>query len=211
MSESGSAESEQPLDEPPVIASLQPAQDDPAVEDPSGAGESTEAEEVGVGDGVFRRLDPRYVPADRLSSWIFTAVVAFVAGFVSVLLIALQVITGWWILLDVVAVGLVVGLLAWVSHSYPRWHYEHVQYAVSPLGIEIHSGIVWRRVINVPRSRIQHTDVVQGPIARRFGVATLNVYTAGTEHNSVGLEGLAHETALEIRNYLVNRASSDDV
>jgi len=57
----------------------------------------------------------------------------------------------------------------------------------------------------VPRSRIQHTDVTQGPYERRFGLATLVVYTAGTEHASIPIEGLSHETALAFRDALLAR------
>ena len=57
----------------------------------------------------------------------------------------------------------------------------------------------------MPRSRIQHTDVSQGPYQRRFGLATLVVYTAGTEHASIAIEGLRHETALAFRDALLAR------
>ena len=45
---------------------------------------------------------------------------------------------------------------------------------------------------NVPRSRVQHTDVSQGPLERNHGLGTLVVYTAGTDHAKVELGGLDH-------------------
>ena len=44
----------------------------------------------------------------------------------------------------------------------------------------------------MPRSRIQHTDVTQGPFERWLGLGTLVIYTAGTEHAAVPIEGLPH-------------------
>lgn len=55
----------------------------------------------------------------------------------------------------------------------------------------------------MPRSRVQHTDVSQDPIERGFGLGTLVIYTAGTDHARVDLSGLEQATALRIRDYLL--------
>ena len=70
---------------------------------------------------------------------------------------------------------------------------------------------MWRSVTHVPRSRVQHTDVSQGPLERRYGLGTLVVYTAGTDHARVSLPGLAWETALALRDELRLDRSDDDV
>jgi membrane protein YdbS with pleckstrin-like domain len=59
---------------------------------------------------------------------------------------------------------------------------------------------LWSRVDTVvPFGRVQHLDVEQGPLERLHGLATLTLHTAGTHNASVSLPGLAHETALEMR------------
>jgi membrane protein YdbS with pleckstrin-like domain len=78
-------------------------------------------------------------------------------------------------------------------------------------GIEIRRGVVWRKVINVPRSRVQHTDVSQGPLERVHGLGTLAIYTAGTDHAEVSLHGLDHQTSLRIRDHLLPGETSDAV
>ena len=102
-------------------------------------------------------------------------------------------------------------LLAWHSYRWPPIAYEHTSYRIDEQGLEIRKGVYWRVVINVPRSRVQHIDVSQGPIERRFGLGTLVVYTAGTDHAKVELEGLEHGRALAIRDYLLPSESSDAV
>ena len=69
----------------------------------------------------------------------------------------------------------------------------------------------WREVVNVPRSRVQHTDVSQGPLERRYGLGTLVVYTAGTDHAKVTLGGLDHGVALGIREHLMPERGTDAV
>jgi membrane protein YdbS with pleckstrin-like domain len=84
-------------------------------------------------------------------------------------------------------------------------------YRVDADGIEIRKGVIWRSVVNVPRSRIQHTDVSQGPLERNFALSTLHVFTAGTEHSEVTLAGLQHSRALRIRDHLLTGGEHDGV
>ena len=63
--------------------------------------------------------------------------------------------------------------------------------------------------INVPRSRVQHTDVAQGPFERKYELGRLIVYTAGTQHARVELPGLEYHTALSIRDQLLPRQAVD--
>jgi uncharacterized protein len=164
----------------------------------------TQGEAAWRPDGQFRHVDPNYVPAEQIGGWIFTIVVSVIVLFVLLVVILAGGLWGWP-LITTVLVGLaLVVFLGWLTIKLPRWAYARLRYAVSETGVEIHRGIFWRSVTNVPRSRIQHTDVTQGPLARRYGIATLQMYTAGTENNEVDLEGLTYEVALQIRDFLVD-------
>jgi membrane protein YdbS with pleckstrin-like domain len=70
-------------------------------------------------------------------------------------------------------------------------------------GIEIRRGLLFRSIISVPKSRVQHTDVSQGPFERRYGLGTLQIYTAGVTYAQVPLSGLSHQRAIEIRDALL--------
>lgn len=162
-----------------------------------------------IDDGIERKLDPRAIALGRIGGAIGAAVLAAVS-FVAliVLLVAIRppaaiavFLVGAWVVL-VAAAGTFA--LAW-----PPLVWKHASYRVGPAGIEIRRGVVIREVVTVPRTRVQHTDVSQGPIERQFGLATLILHTAGTHHAAVPLEGLAHETALRIRDHFV-AASLDD-
>jgi uncharacterized protein len=143
-------------------------------------------------------LDPRYVPLQREVGWYVTAGVSLA------LLVASFAWLGWrhwpW------GVALwVVGsaATAWLSYRWPAVEYRHTAYRVDAQGIEIRTGVFWRAVSNVPRSRVQHTDVAQGPLERKYGLGRVIVYTAGTTHAKVELPGLDHATALQIRDQLL--------
>lgn len=165
-----------------------------------------------VADGTERQLDPRSVSVDRIGGWIFFGGLAL-AQLVAMILVAIFSSMPLWIkgvLLGLVWPAAAAGL-AWLAHQWPVVVHRHARYRVDAEGIEITQGVVWRRVINVPRSRVQHTDVSQGPIERSFGLGTLVIFTAGTEHARVQLHGLDHKLALGIRDHLLSSGAGDDV
>lgn len=187
-----------------MTASEHPAE--PAVEIPA---EIPAEEEVfeplpTIADGVERRLDPRHVALDRLVGWIVAGVISLgsLVPLVPVWLFA--PIPGWARVVIPLLWTAVTLVLAWSAHRWPVIEHRYAFYKVDESGIEIRRGVVWRQVINVPRSRVQHTDVSQGPLERRFGLGTLVIYTAGTDHAKVDLHGLDHATALAIRDHLVH-------
>lgn len=156
-----------------------------------------------LADGVLRPVDPAYKDAELLSSWIgFVIIVGGLAVGATLLVLIGRVGTGWGLVIGGAWV-LVAGWLAWFSAVWPGKEYARTQYALTHEGIEIRKGVVWRRVINVPCSRVQHTDVIQGPIMRRFGIAVLRIHTAGTENAQVDLPGLRHDVALRVRDALL--------
>ena len=157
------------------------------------------------------RLDPRLVSLQRTVGWITWACVSLpLFSLAVVLTLAGPGTPGGaapvWIL-----VLLVSGALAFAAQAWPPMAYRRASYAIDDSGIEIRRGVLWRRVVNVARSRVQHTDVAQGPLERRYGLATLLIYTAGTLHAQVDLFGLDHATALRIRDHLLPGTADDAV
>jgi len=88
--------------------------------------------------------------------------------------------------------------------------HRHFSYAMNDHGLYINRGVFWRKKIVVPRNRVQHTDVTQGPLERKFDLAELIVHTAGTRNASVRLPGILHEDAEVLRESL-SFEESDDV
>ena len=104
-----------------------------------------------------------------------------------------------------------MALLAWQLYRWPAIAYRHRVVPRRRRGLEILRGVYWRTITNVPRSRVQHTDVSQGPLERRYGLGTLVVYTAGTQHSQVTLSGLDFTVARRIRAHLLPSDEGDAV
>ena len=156
-----------------------------------------------VADGVEHRLDPRYLTLQRRRGWIRAIAyplfwLAILSGAVGLFAFRDSLIRPVYILWGVWSVIYAI----WCVRR-PAIAYRHAGYRLDAQGIEIREGVVWRRIINVPRSRVQHIDVSQGPFERRHGIGTLSIHTAGVSHAMVTLPGLDHERALRIRDYLL--------
>ena len=162
-------------------------------------------------DGAFNHLHPDYIKVERIGWAIFGGIMSLglIIMFPIVLFTSGVFSLPPYILLAGGLVVLTPIILAGIFH--PRKSWQNTTYAVSPLGLEIRRGIWWKHMIDVPRSRIQHTDVAQGPLARSFGIGKLIVYTAGTEHASVELDGLEYDRAIQMRDFLLRGGEDDAV
>lgn len=75
--------------------------------------------------------------------------------------------------------------------------------------LDLRYGLLFRVRTVVPFGRVQHIDVAQGPIERRYGVATLILHTAGTRGAAVSLPGLAHADAESMRDRIRAKIRQD--
>jgi membrane protein YdbS with pleckstrin-like domain len=164
-----------------------------------------------LADGRLRSLDPRIVELDRIGCGL-TSVIVMLGLFVGAVVLAVRALRSPW-MLGVIALALVAaaGVLGFGVWKWPGLAYRHRWFRLDDRGLEIRSGVVFRRVVFVPRSRIQHTDVNQGPIERHYGLAHLVLHTAGTESSSVTLPGLDQDLAIGIRQQLVPTDDADAV
>lgn len=153
-------------------------------------------------------LDPGWVPAELVSYRMFFAPLALGAGLT----------VAWLGDFELAPVLVALGgapLLFWILQRLARALVERqfaaTRWSVDDAHLRIRRGVWWRKEIHVPRSRIQHTDVTQGPLQRHYGVATFVVHTAGTTYATVSLEGLAHARAQALRDRLVVGDGDDGV
>ncbi|MCH9058234.1 MAG: PH domain-containing protein [Planctomycetes bacterium] len=154
-----------------------------------------------------QRLDPRWITVERISSWIYAGIVTIAL----LIFLGLCWSLGWfglWLRLGftLMSVG-VSASLVYRAHIYPTLWYRRASYVLSQTTIEIRTGVWWRSVTSVPRSRIQHTDVEQGPLMRKYGIAKLIIHTAGTQHATVELIGLSRQQADRTRDHLIARVA----
>ncbi len=144
-------------------------------------------------------VDPASILIDRIGGMIFFLIVGGGLFFGMTLFWILGKLPSWLYLpLLLPLVG-----LTFLSWQWPVMRYRHIRYRVDARGFQIWRGVLWRKVISIPTTRVQHTDVTQGPIQRYWDLATLTVHTAGTEGASISLSGLRLEVAKRLRDHLL--------
>ncbi|MFY9345674.1 MAG: PH domain-containing protein [Planctomycetota bacterium] len=147
------------------------------------------------------RLEPRVVAYWLLGDTLTAMVLTGLAWFVGRPLLA-EHWRSWSPTLEHVLLGLCIGLLALglltPPLAYARWRYGF-------LGdlLLMRYGILFVEERAVPVRRMQHVDLVRGPLERLFGLATLVVFTAGNEGSAFRVPGLAVATAKELRDRIV--------
>jgi membrane protein YdbS with pleckstrin-like domain len=126
-------------------------------------------------DEPAERLDPRAKTLWRITGALNTLPLlagAIIGGWALVWLADRPLLVG---VLPVVAVLVLVVLSVGVMPGlrWRRWRYE-----IRTDEVDLQRGIFWVARTLVPLARIQHVDTRQGPLQRRFGLATVVFYTA---------------------------------
>lgn len=156
-------------------------------------------------------IEPSWIACEQMSSRIFMLI--FGLGTAGVVLVCFWLnLFGSSALIGMVVTWLVVvPTLAWLGYRWPVWEYPFRSWRLRDESFDVCTGLLVRRSIRVPRSRVQYTDVDDGPIRRRFGLATLKVHVAGTESATVVLEGIRRELADQLRDILIEGGGDDAV
>ncbi len=148
-----------------------------------------------------RRLEPRVVGYWVIADGIGSLVLGGLAWFVARPLLD-QHWDGWSTTWDTVLMllcaALVGSALVLPPITFLRWRYDF-------LGdlLLLRYGILFVEERAVPVRRMQHVDLLRGPIERLFGLATLIVFTAGNEGSAFRVPGLSLATAQELRDRIV--------
>lgn len=146
-------------------------------------------------------LAPAWIKMRRLAGLIRAAVFSAAAG--GVMTVGLVIGDGLSFPVALTIWLVLTLLLALPPLFWPPVAYRHSSYRRDREGLHLRRGVLWRSQIAVPSSRIQHTDVSQGPFERMYGLATLTVHTAGNHYAAVSLPGLEYEQAVALRDDLL--------
>lgn len=100
---------------------------------------------------------------------------------------------------------LAVALRTWYAGAaYRAWRYR-----LTDEGLELRSGVFWRRCSSMPYHRLQQVDVGQGPLERRFGLSSVQLRSAAATTDA-SIPGIADADVEPLRRLLMHRAGRDD-
>lgn len=152
----------------------------------------------------WQPLDPAYLPRLLVGRAILWLTIVCGAGVAQVLAIRFEpswashweLIAPAWALLGLAAVR----SLVWPFLSVPRQGY-----ALRDKDILYKVGVLWRSSHVVPFNRVQHAVTSNAPLDRRFGLASLTVFTAGGGLGDMVIAGLRAEVAERLCAHIVGK------
>jgi uncharacterized protein len=148
-------------------------------------------------------VDPAYVKVLYVALFLGWAPVAI--GLTAVDWLAVRAMDGPLGLLTVAAwLGLAI-----LVFTLPPRKYARLGYAMTGDELRVARGYFWRTDTLVPFVRVQHIDVGQGPVERRYGLSHLVVHTSGTHNSTVTLPGLPSDQAAAMRDTIRQQIKSD--
>lgn len=150
------------------------------------------------------KLDPRarrvWTLGDLLGAAILTA-------------IAWGVTYGLWRLLEfdrwatiVIPAAFALVLVAW-AFIRPEIEFRQWRFEIREDEVDLLHGVITRTRQVVPMSRIQHVDTTRGPLQRRYGLASVQFFTAA---GAMEIPQLSVERAEQVRDQIAALAKVHD-
>jgi membrane protein YdbS with pleckstrin-like domain len=154
---------------------------------------------MGIADETFT---PH--PNSKTLYYTYLAIVVLV-GFLSWIIPVTAVA---FLFLDFVVASIVVisiwalSILVWLFVAY--WigsYYSSISYALTEEEIMVDKGVWWKERNIVPYNRVTNIQIMQGPIARHFGLGKISIQTAGFSGAGSSHVGAAEAVLLGIKNF----------
>jgi len=143
----------------------------------------------------LKRIEPEYKKVLRITIVIWALLVCAVGTFLT-----------WrneWSFTSLGVLAAVALFFLLMFLFYPRKIYENTFYGLVNEVFYVQKGLWFKKRTAVAQNRIQHTDVAQGPLMRRYDLASLIIHTAGIKEADINISGLKHADATAMRNYLL--------
>lgn len=158
----------------------------------------------------------RKEPTNRISEkglrvWriygVFQTLIAFIIGIGASVI---NYFTGnfTWLYIVITTVVLIIAYL--FIYLFPKVRWMRWRYEVREQEIELQHGLFVVKRTLVPMVRVQHVDTEQGPILRKYDLASITISTAATNHIIPALI-TAEADELRGRISILARVAEDDV
>jgi membrane protein YdbS with pleckstrin-like domain len=152
-----------------------------------------------VEDVPFQPLERNYLKVERITFFI-TSFIFLAAGIVAFYFIeSIQLAS---IIFISAALFMLARIIGWIADTL---NYRFSGYALRQQDILYRKGWFIRKTRVVPVNRIQHVSVQSGPIERMYKLASVSIYTAGSDHADFTIRGINEQTASQIKDWITGQ------
>jgi len=138
--------------------------------------------------------------------WILCGVFWFMLGLVTLIVLMLAaggeaaIVFGIILWAELIAMLLT---LIWI----PAFH-ASLQYVIDDDTVKAQGGVLWKRYVTIPFTKITNLDITEGPVQRIFGIGTIHVQTAGAsgqQNTKAELRMLGVSNLQEVKERIMER------
>lgn len=147
----------------------------------------------------LKPIHPDYLKALRITWLIIFFII--LAGAVTLFLLVDELQT-----MLAISIGVCIYLLLLMSTvMIGTRSFKRKKYAVRERDILYSTGWIFQNLHMVPFNRLQHCVVNMGPIDRRFGLASVSLYTAASEGKDITIHGLKLAEAEHLKDLIMQQ------
>jgi len=150
----------------------------------------------------FTALEKSYKRLLHITSVIVTTIVL-----IGLVILFWQADVPTWITVLSCGIWVFIGLLRLV---YITKAFVHKGYAVRTHDLVYKTGWLYKKQVTVPFNRIQHVDIKQGVLERKFKLSKLNLYTAGGASSDLTIPGISLEDAKRYKSFILGVMATDE-
>lgn len=148
---------------------------------------------------ILTPLNPKYKTVVLLNTSFIIAVV--VIGLLGIVVFAPNEIP----LLSWFFIGIGVVFFSVLLVIFSVWNYKKKGFAFRNHDVIYRSGIIATNTMVIPYNRVQHVALHEGLISRYFGLAKVEIFTAGGSASDIEIPGIAKEEAENIKQLLMGK------
>ncbi len=163
------------------------------------------------GESVLRELPRNQISLKALTVWKISAVIS------ACICLIIGIAIGFGIYFFEFPFWITVGLaVVWVIYSIlsifiiPKLRHRVWRYEVHEHEIDLQYGFFVVKRVLIPMVRVQHVDTHQGPLLRKYRLASIEISTAATTHEIPALD-IKEAEVLRDRISKLARVTDDDV
>jgi membrane protein YdbS with pleckstrin-like domain len=146
---------------------------------------------------IFTSLHPNYWKVTLIGLTVFFLIIGIGVGFI---LFFNEELSSYISELSIVYVVLLLVVLFFLRMSFKK-----KGFAFRDHDVLFRHGIIATNTLVIPYNRVQHVALHEGLISRIFGLAKIQIFTAGGSSSDIEIPGIAKEQAENIKQLLMGK------
>ena len=146
---------------------------------------------------AFQKLEPNYWKVVLINLFITVAILSIGLGIVYYLVDEFRK--------EAIYLAITLGLIIAITFVFSRISFVKKGFAFREHDVLFKNGIIATNTIIIPYNRVQHVALHEGWLSRYFGLAKVEIFTAGGSSSDIKIPGIEKEQAEKIKQLLMGK------